>query len=412
MRVFPMALRGLACVGALSLAVSSGAVAVDGEKQSAAAIQIKLVEARQRLNSLYTQAAMASERLNGAIWEAEQAKAELEAHKRAVAATEKDLRRQRDSVAILTVQDLQSGSGMSRLSTLFESEGPAQLLDRSAAYTSTQEAMAARIDALTASTVVHDSAVNSATAAAKRQKEAVAKQARAKAAIAEAIARAETAVEQTATERATLLEDLASAQSMPIAEVTKRQDEIDKELDAQPGIPTPPNDEPRPTTPKPTTQPTTKPTTPKPTTPKPTQPTTKLPATPKPPVVNPPPASSSKVEKAVSFAMDQLGEPYKWGGAGPNSWDCSGLVMKAWGSAGVSLPHFGGAQYSQTKHVSMDSIQRGDLLFWSNGGPGSIYHVTIYLGGGKMIHAPRTGRNVEIVSINYWIKPKYASRPG
>lgn len=407
MRVFPMALRGLACVGALSLIASTGALAADSDEQTAASIQIKLVEGRQRLNSLYTQAAIASERLNGAIYEAEQAKADLAANKKAVAKASIDLGRERDSVAILTVQDLQSGSGMARISTLFDSAGPAQLLDRSAAYASTQEAMAARIDALTASTVVYDSAVDRATAAARKQKEAVAKQVQARAAIADAIARAEAAVEKTNAERAVLLDKLASAQDVPISEVTKRQDEIDKELDAQPGIPEPPKNDPKPEDPKtedpkPDPQPTTPPTTKPPVTPKP----------PKPPVADPPPASSSKVERAIAFAMDQLGDPYKWGGAGPNSWDCSGLVMKAWAAAGVSLPHYGGAQYSQTEHVPMSSIRRGDLLFWSSGGAGSIYHVSMYLGGGKMIHAPRTGRDVEIVSINYWIKPKYASRPG
>jgi cell wall-associated NlpC family hydrolase len=51
-------------------------------------------------------------------------------------------------------------------------------------------------------------------------------------------------------------------------------------------------------------------------------------------------------------------------------------------------------------------------VFWSNGSAKSIYHVAIYLGGGKMIHAPRPGRSVEIVSLTYWIKPDLAARPG
>ena len=62
--------------------------------------------------------------------------------------------------------------------------------------------------------------------------------------------------------------------------------------------------------------------------------------------------------------------------------------------------------------MSVGSVQRGDLVFWSNGSAKSIYHVAMYLGGGKMIHAPRPGRNVEIVSITYWIKPDLAARPG
>ena len=396
MRVFPLALRGFACVGALSLAVSSGAYAVDNNNQSAASIQVKLVEARQQLNSLYDQAAVASERLNGAIYDAQLANADVDRNTTAVANAEKVLSVERESVAALAVQDLQSGTGMSKFGALFDSAGPGQLLDRSAAYASTQEAMAARIDSLTASTVVYDSAVNRAAAAEKKQRQALANRVKARAAILAAIARAESAVKATTAERAVLLGNLATAQGIPLAAVTKRQDEIDQELDAQPEMP-------------PSQRPSV-PADPKPSDPKPSDPPTTEP--PKPPVVDPPPASSSKVDTAIAFARAQLGDPYKWGGTGPDSWDCSGLLMKAWAAAGVDLQHYGGAQYAQTEHVPVSKIQRGDLLFWTDGGPSSIYHVAMYLGGGKMIHAPRTGRDVEIVSVNYWIKPDLASRPG
>jgi len=86
--------------------------------------------------------------------------------------------------------------------------------------------------------------------------------------------------------------------------------------------------------------------------------------------------------------------------------------MKAWGAAGVSLPHSASGQFSRTRRVSVGSIQSGDLVYWSKGSARSIYHVAMYLGGGKMIHAPRPGRSVEIVPITYWIKPDLASRPG
>ena len=398
MRVFPLVLRSFACAGALTLVVSSGALAVDDHQETAASIQIKLVEARQHLNSMYDQAAIASERLNGARYAAQLAKEEVTRNADAVASARKDLSRERDAVAELTVQDLQSGTGMSKLGALFDSAGPGQLLDRSAAYSSTQEAMAARIAALSASTVVYDSAVHRAAAAEKKRRKAMENEAKAGEAIDRAIGQAESAVEDTTNQRAELLKKLSGIEGVSLAEVSTRQDQIDRELDALPGTPTPndtPADDPAPNPPKTNNPPTTKP-------PKP----------PKPPVVNPPPASSNKVERAIAFARSQLGDPYKWGASGPNSWDCSGLTMKSWAAAGVSLPHFGGAQYSSTKHVSVSKIQRGDLLFWSNGSAGSIYHVAMYLGGGQMIHAPRTGRDVEIVSLNYWIRPDLASRPG
>ncbi|GAA0953902.1 NlpC/P60 family protein [Actinocorallia libanotica] len=107
------------------------------------------------------------------------------------------------------------------------------------------------------------------------------------------------------------------------------------------------------------------------------------------------PATGS-AKTALEYAYKQLGKPYIYGGAGPTGFDCSGLTMRAWGAAGVSLPHNAAAQYSLTsaKRVSYDNLQPGDLIFFSGLG-----HVGMYVGGGKMIHAPRTGKNVEIVSV-------------
>lgn len=398
MRAFPQMLRPLtlrvfACAACLalvwlSLIVSPVARAAENDPQTAASIQVKLVEARQHLNSLYDQASAASERLNGTVYEAQLAKAEVTRNTKAVATAEKNLGRERASVAELTVQDLQSGMGLSNLGALFDTAGPGQLLDRSTAYSSTQEAMAARIDRFTASTVVYNSAAHRAATAARLQRQALANQVEAKAAIDTAIARAESAVTATATERAVLLHQLANVQGIPLAAVTSRQDKIDRTLDAQPGTPAA-HDQP-----------------------------VSIPGDssnePKPPSTetSPPPASSNKVETAIAFANSQLGDPYEWGASGPNSWDCSGLTMKAWAAAGVSIPHYGGAQYTSTKAVSVSNIQRGDLLFWSDGSVASIYHVALYLGGGQMIQAPRTGQNVEIVPLSYWIKPDLASRPG
>jgi cell wall-associated NlpC family hydrolase len=108
---------------------------------------------------------------------------------------------------------------------------------------------------------------------------------------------------------------------------------------------------------------------------------------------------------AVAAAESRLGSPYVWGAAGPGAFDCSGLVMWAWGHAGVSLPHFSGAQYSSTTHISMSQLQPGDLVFPSN--PGS--HVAMYIGGGQIIEAPHTGAVVHIVPLSSWFV--LASRP-
>ena len=114
----------------------------------------------------------------------------------------------------------------------------------------------------------------------------------------------------------------------------------------------------------------------------------------------------------MAFAEAQLGDPYVWAAAGPDAWDCSGLTMAAWASAGVSLAHYAEAQYYESTPVSVSQLQPGDLVFWSyNGAPSGIHHVAMYIGNGMIIHAPRTGRNVEIDSMYYWIPPDFFARP-
>ena len=126
-----------------------------------------------------------------------------------------------------------------------------------------------------------------------------------------------------------------------------------------------------------------------------------------------PSTSRGGVSAVIAYAKAQLGEPYVWAAAGPDEWDCSGLTMKAWRKAGVSLPHYSVAQYEQTRHISSDELRAGDLIFWADraGDPGSIYHVALYIGGGRMIHAPRPGRPVTIDSVYYWKDPDFFGRP-
>lgn len=120
------------------------------------------------------------------------------------------------------------------------------------------------------------------------------------------------------------------------------------------------------------------------------------------------PASGS-ARTALNFAYAQLGKPYSYGAEGPGSYDCSGLTMKAWGAAGVSITRTTNSQYAATKRVDKSNLQPGDLVFFN-----SLSHVGMYVGGGKMIHAPRTGKNVEVVSISsgYYLSNYYgAGRP-
>ena len=125
---------------------------------------------------------------------------------------------------------------------------------------------------------------------------------------------------------------------------------------------------------------------------------------------NTPPPSSSGVDRAISYARAQVGKPYRWGAAGPNSFDCSGLTMMAWRSGGKSLPHYSVAQLEMGTRIPVSSAKAGDLLFWSsNGRPSGIHHVALSLGGGQFIEAARTGVPVRYNSVSSWY-PDFAVR--
>jgi cell wall-associated NlpC family hydrolase len=101
---------------------------------------------------------------------------------------------------------------------------------------------------------------------------------------------------------------------------------------------------------------------------------------------------SGRAGIALKYALQQIGDRYVFGAAGMVTWDCSGLTMRAYQSAGVSLPHSSAAQSRMGKKVSFNSLKPGDLLFYGR----PVSHVGIYLGGGKMVHAPRSGSRVKV----------------
>ncbi|MFI1156046.1 NlpC/P60 family protein [Streptomyces sioyaensis] len=118
-------------------------------------------------------------------------------------------------------------------------------------------------------------------------------------------------------------------------------------------------------------------------------------------------SSSTKAEKALAFARAQIGKPYVWGATGPSSYDCSGLTQAAWKAAGVTLPRTTWDQVKVGQRVATKDLQPGDLVFFFD----DISHVGMYIGGGKMIHAPHPGASVREESIYYM--PIYGSvRPG
>jgi cell wall-associated NlpC family hydrolase len=105
---------------------------------------------------------------------------------------------------------------------------------------------------------------------------------------------------------------------------------------------------------------------------------------------------SGRAGVALKYALKQIGDRYVFGADGLTTWDCSGLTMRAFQSAGVSLPHSSAAQFRYGKLISRSSLKPGDLVFF--GSP--ISHVGIYLGGNKMVHAPRSGSRVKVATMD------------
>lgn len=143
---------------------------------------------------------------------------------------------------------------------------------------------------------------------------------------------------------------------------------------------------------------------------------------PEPPAPDPgpvtPPPTSGAAQGAISYAYAQVGDPYVYGGAGPNGWDCSGLTKMAYASVGVYIGiHGASSQYNylaaQGRLVSVGSLIPGDLVFYSSGGStsGTKYHTAIYIGGGLMIEAPYEPLSVQVVPLRYRDLVPYAARP-
>ena len=108
------------------------------------------------------------------------------------------------------------------------------------------------------------------------------------------------------------------------------------------------------------------------------------------------PAASGNAGTAVATALAQVGDPYSYGAAGPDAFDCSGLTMFAWRAAGVSLPHSSSMQAGMGVPVSPSAMQPGDLVFYYS----PISHVGMYIGGGRIVHAPNSSTVVQVVGVN------------
>lgn len=348
-----------------ALMTPAGADEAATKKAEVAAIQVKLAQARQDVNNLLQKASDSAEVYNGAVYAEQQAEAQLEALTTKTQIAERNQRALSTQVEQLTVQQLQSGGQASTLNSLLGSKGPVELLERSAAYTSTEDAMTAKLQELQAEATVTKVMRQQAAAAERRKQAAVVQAKQAKALADSQLAEAKTRQKQLNAQRTKLLKRLAYLEKKKLAEIRARQAALERAAEAASAV---------------------------------------APSAPR-------YGGNKGMEVAIAFALAQVGKPYVWGATGPNSYDCSGLVMRALEQDGIDLPHFSGAQYASLNSVSVNSIRRGDLVFWSHGGPSSIHHVALYLGDGMIVEAPHTGADVHVRALSDWTMPDLAARP-
>ncbi len=395
-----------------------------------AGVKAALVQADLRMQAAAVRAEQAAERYNGARWELQQARREARVAERHATIAAGDVRQQRQSYAATVVASYEMGPSLSPLAAVTGSDGLPGVISKMATLQNAQDAMDHTYDSFRASSTLAGVASTQAEQA-RAHAETLATAARA--ARDQAVAAAATANSRTqaiSSQKTRLIHRLAQLQHVSVALAEQRQAGIEKaareaaqqaaeeaaaqaaqeaaaqqaaQQSAQQAAPQSAQPSAGPTSGSTdTTPPTSDPT------PEPTEPTTPS----APPADPAPPAPASGAAAAIGFARSQIGDPYVWGAAGPSSWDCSGLTMGAWRAGGISLPHYSVAQYTQSTPISQSSLRPGDLVFWgSSSSPSSIYHVALYVGNGMIIQAPRTGRDVEEVSMYYWITPNFFARP-
>ena len=410
--------------------VDAARKAATAKAAQVAAIEQQLAGAGARLEQLGLQTDKAGEIYNGAMYRLQQAQAEAKAAGDRADKAEKTLATQRQQIGRFAAASYQGGGDLAKIGPLFTANGPQELLDSAGAARSVSQAMQGSYLRYTASQVVtnafklqKDQAVTKVKAAtdeaAKAKKAAEAAEAEQRSAVASIAVQRKQQIAQLATLRNTSvqvadqrqrgLEELARQRAAALA--AKKARELAKRIAAREAAEAAQEArEAREEAARKARE----------------EKNDSKNNSKKPPKKHKPSKgtggkkgdggsghNSRGAQAAIDFALSQLGDPYVWAATGPNSWDCSGLTMGAWKRAGVQLPHYSVAQYEQIKHISEDELRPGDLIFWAENSsdPGTIHHVAMYLGGGRMVHAPRTGRPVTIDSVYYWEPPDFFGRP-
>ncbi|MFI5690819.1 NlpC/P60 family protein [Kribbella sp. NPDC051586] len=408
--------------------------AVERAKQAAAskagqvaAIERQLAAANARLEQLGIQSGIADEAYNGAVYRLQQAQAEATAAAARAKEAEQTLAVQRQQIGRFAAASYQGGGDVAKIAPLFTANGPQDLLDSAGAARSVSAAMQGSYLRFSATQVMTNLFKVQADQAVVKVKKAADEAAKAKKAAEAAEAAQSAAVTAIGVQRTQSIAQLAVLQNTSVKVAAQRQRgleelarqraaalaarkaaELKRRIAAREAAERRAEAAERAREEKEARE------------------EAKKNHGKKPPKHKPSSpgrnddndnggghSSGGDAHDAISFALKQLGDMYLWGATGPSRWDCSGLVMGAWERAGVQLPHYSAAQYEQIQHIDEDDLRPGDLIFWATNpnDPATIHHVAMYIGNGQMIHAPRTGKPVQIASVYYWIPPNFFGRP-
>jgi len=364
-----------------------------------ASLQAQLVVANAQVQDAAEKAEVAAEAYNGALFRLQQAKAETAKAKADAATAAAQVEAQRAGIAALVTQSSQDASSLAGITAVLGADDVSSMMDRVGAVQSATDSMQARYDQYTAMNALARVARAKAEQAVRTETKLTKKAAALRDAAAKAANEAQSKAATLGAQRTELVHQLAAAQKISVTLASRRQRHLEQVAQAEAAAAAAAqakkdsekqaNDSDQNDQELQNLGP---------------EGGWELPG------LASPKSTTEGAAKAVAFAKAQLGDPYVWAAAGPDEWDCSGLTMMAWDAGGVSLPHYSAAQYQLTKHIGVGDLRPGDLVFWGTS-PNTIHHVAMYIGNGQIIHAPRTGKDVEIDDMYYWIPPNFFGRP-
>lgn len=344
--------------------------AVQQDKQAVVPIQAQFDAAQRQLTQLVRQSQIAAERYDAATLRLQQAQATARLAAVRVATAQQRLAEARADLGRLAAAAYRDGNGLGSVSLVLDADGPDQFVTSTHVLQHQAMDLKATLQAADRARQDAQDAQAAADAAVQTRIAAQAQVAQAAQAARAAVASEQSQVAAMSARRDALLAQLAAAQRVSVQLEQQRQEGLAEEAARQAAEAGAGH-------------------------------------------FVAPPYDGSAAGRAVAFAHAQLGKPYVWGATGPDSFDCSGLTMQSWATAGVYLPHFAAFQYQASHPIGFDDLRPGDLLFWATDGHDSntIYHEAMYIGGQQMIQAPRTGENVEVSSIWMWGPIQFFARP-